>query len=164
MATAAKKLKKVQESNVSHLPTPPATTVRLGKQTFTAPASLGELVLHGAALKNEIDGLKDKLEEVNAKILAEVPRWMDGNGTLHIVIAGVDCTVSLRDSVAIADVGTLRELLGDRFPDLVKEKATYSPEPKLVSLALDGDDPMQFAVANCLRIQEAKATVGYKAA
>lgn len=161
MATAAKKLKKVQESNVSQLPTP---TVRLGKQTFAAPASLGELVLHGAALKNEIDGLKDKLEEVNAKILAEVPRWMDGNGTLHIVIAGVDCTVSLRDSVAIADVGTLRELLGDRFPDLVKEKATYSPEPKLVSLALDGDDPMQFAVANCLRIQEAKATVSYKAA
>lgn len=161
MATAAKKLKKVQESNVSQLPTP---TVRLGKQTFAAPASLGELVLHGAALKNEIDGLKDKLEEVNAKILAEVPRWMDGNGTLHIVIAGVDCTVSLRDSVAIADVGALRELLGDRFPDLVKEKATYSPEPKLVSLATDGDNPLARDVAGCLRIQEAKATVSYKAA
>ena len=164
MATAAKKLKKVQESNVSHLPTPPVATVKLGKQTFTAPASLGELVLHGAALKNEIDGLKDKLEEVNAKILAEVPRWMDGNGTLHIVIAGVDCTVSLRDSVAIADVGALRELLGDRFPDLVKEKVNFTPEAKLVAIATDGDHPLARDVASCLRIQEAKASVSYKAA
>lgn len=160
MATAAKKLQKAQ-ANVTPMPT---GTVKLGRETFPAPANLAELVRKGRDIKVMMDELKAELDTVNAAILAEVPRWMDGVGTLHIITEGVDCTVTLRDAVAIENVGTLRELLGDRFPDLVKEKVNFTPEAKLVAIATDGDHPLARDVASCLRIQEAKASVSYKAA
>lgn len=164
MATAAKKLKAAQDKAQSNVTNLPVATIKLGRETFPGTADLAELVLRGRDIKSMMDELKAELDEVNAQILAEVPRWMEGTGTLHILADGVDCTVSLRDAVAIADVGTLRELLGDRFPDLVKEKVAYTPEAKLVSMATDGDSKLQREVAACLRIQEAKASVTYKAA
>lgn len=163
MATAAKKLKKAQDeatqTNVARLP---VTTVKLGKETFPAPASLGELVQKGKDIKDMMDELKADLEAINAQILAEVPRWMEGTGTLHIIVDKVDCTVTLRDGVTIGDVDQLRTVLGNRFDDLVKAKVSYAPEAKLVAMATDGDEPLQRDIAGCLKIQEAKATVSYK--
>ncbi len=162
MTTNASKLKAIQEK--ARVDAMPVATIKMGRKTLPASSSVTVAVLKGKRIKEQMDALKAKLEEVNAVILKEVPQWMDGVGTLHILIDDVDCTVTLRDAVTISDVDSLQDTLGDRFKDLVKAKVSYSPEPALIEMAVDADEPLQGDIAACLRVQEAKATVSYKAA
>ena len=111
-----------------------------------------------------MDSLKKQLDEINAQVLGIMRPYLSDTGTVHILMDGVDCAITLRDSVSICDVGGLRELLGECFPSLVRERSTYSPEQKLVAMALDADDPRSGQIAMCLSIQEGKANITYKAA
>lgn len=156
MAKAAQKLvKKVDRM--------PSCYIKVGREEFKGTPSLGMLVQQGQALKQEMDVYKKKLEAVNEKIVERiVGEFLEDTGTAHVVASGIDCTVALRESVVISDADGLRDVLGDRFGDLVTEKTTYKPERKLVSMACDGDGKDRDVIAKCLTVKEAKPSVTYK--
>ncbi|MFN3390117.1 MAG: hypothetical protein ACK40O_14435, partial [Allosphingosinicella sp.] len=71
-----------------------------------------------------------------------------------LVVPGV-CRVSVAKStsVGIKDADKLRELLGERFGDLVSESVSYKPSEALIEMSADGDDPMAPAYRALLTVR-----------
>lgn len=74
-----------------------------------------------------------------------------------VVIPGVcRASYSVRQTVKIADPERLAAVLGERYGDLVVESITYKAEPKLVDMSVDADEPLQPAIAACLKVSESE--------
>jgi hypothetical protein len=150
MATKAKKVKAL-----------PATKLKMGKEEWDGPPALGKLARDGYDLKQEMDRVKTKLDEINAKIFDGVSDQLGDAGTIHVLSEGVCASVALREKVDISDPEALEAALGERFPDLVKVKVSYAPEKKLVEIALDPSDPLAESVRGALTVKTAKPSVTY---
>ncbi|WP_043698837.1 hypothetical protein [Tepidimonas taiwanensis] len=96
-------------------------------------------------LEEELKGLKDELAQAL------------GTG-VSLVVPGV-CRVSVAatSSVSVADADKLRELLGERFADLVTESVSYKPTEQLIEMSADGDDPMAPAYRALLKVRQGRA-------
>lgn len=116
-----------------------------------ASAKVRKLVAEGWAVKNQMEALKDRMSEINSKLIEAV-------GPGHALILEGQCrsTVSNRRTQTISDADALHKALGDeRFSLLVSEKVSYKPEPKLIEMACDGDHPLAEAIRSAIRIDEA---------
>lgn len=121
-------------------------TLKQGNAEVAAPKALVELCESAWSLKTRLDLLTTEFN--NAK--ARIQEALEGEGV--VLLPGV-CRVTCanRTTVAIANVDALVVAVGKkRFPDLVKEKTTYAPEPKLLEIASDAAHPDHEAVLACL--------------
>ncbi len=154
MATQSQKIARITKSK---------TLVKIGRESFPAPAKLGALAEQGHDIKSQMIILREELEAINAKIVRKIKdKWLTDNGTCHVLIGNVDCTITTRDAVKIIKPGELKDMLGDRYKDLVKETVSYKAYPKLVDMACDDDDTLGLQVKKHLSTKQAKPGVTYK--
>lgn len=115
------------------------------------------VICQGWNLKQQIERLQSQLNEVNAQLMTQ----FDQNANL--VLPGL-CRASIaeREAVKITDANKLRGVLYERFSDLVRETVQYKPEPKLVEMAVDADEPLAPAIRACLAVSKA-ASVTWRA-
>lgn len=115
-------------------------------EVSAADPSLIRLGMKGWDIQKQIAALEEELKPIKAQ-LAEA---LVGNS---MVVKGV-CRVVVSESerVSIGDADKLAAVLGDRFGDLVKSEAVYKPEPRLVEMACDADDPLQPSIRACLKV------------
>lgn len=75
-----------------------------------------------------------------------------------VVLAGV-CRASyaVRQTVKITDPDRLAAVLGERYGDLVAESVSHKAEPKLLDMSTDGDEPLQPAIAACLKVSQSES-------
>ena len=140
-------------------PTPKGEiTNRTTGEVTKAPKKLVEKVERGFAIKREMDALKEELDGINSQLIEEV-------GPNHTIeVEGlVKASISESQRVKVAQPGTLRGVLGQRFEDLVREETRYEPEPKLKEMAFAGDDPQADKIRDALTISTSRS-VSYKAA
>ncbi|MDM7462171.1 MAG: hypothetical protein P3W95_000715 [Tepidimonas taiwanensis] len=109
---------------------------------------LVQAAMRAMGLVKRIDGLEEELKGLRAELAEGV-----GAGR-SLVVPGV-CRVSVAKttSVGIKDAEKLRELLGERFGDLVSESVSYKPSEALVEMSADGDDPMAPAYRALLTVR-----------
>ncbi len=75
-----------------------------------------------------------------------------------VVVPGVCRAIySVRQTVKIADPERLAAVLGERYGDLVVESLAYKAEPKLIGMSTDADEPLQPAIAACLKVSESES-------
>lgn len=98
---------------------------------------LVQAAMRAWGLVKRIDELEEELQAIKAELASGV-----GAGA-SLVVAGV-CRVSVAKttSVGIKDAEKLRELLRERFADLVTESVSYKPTQQLIEMSSDGDDPL----------------------
>ena len=109
---------------------------------------LVQAAMRAMGLVKRIDELEEELKGLKAELA-------DGVGAgRSLVVPGV-CRVSVAKttSVGIKDADKLRELLGERFGDLVSESVSYKPSEALVEMSADGDDPMAPAYRALLTVR-----------
>lgn len=111
-----------------------------------------QLVMQGWALKKEIDELEAQLKEISAKLIEA-----HGVGASLVVHGVCRASITEREAVKIQDAERLKKVLGARFSDLVQVVVTYKPEPRLVEMACDGDEPLQPAIRACLTVGKSAA-------
>ena len=109
---------------------------------------LVQAAMRAMELVKRIDELDEELKGLKAELAEGV-----GAGR-SLVVPGV-CRVSVAKttSVGIKDADKLRELLGERFGDLVSESVSYKPREALISMSADGDDPMAPAYRALLTVR-----------
>lgn len=109
---------------------------------------LVQAAMRAMGLVKRIDELEEELKGLKAELAEGV-----GAGR-SLVVPGV-CRVSVAKttSVGIKDAEKLRELLGERFGDLVSESVSYKPSEALVEMSADGDDPMAPAYRALLTVR-----------
>jgi hypothetical protein len=109
---------------------------------------LVQAAMRAMGLVKRIDELEEKLKGLKAELAEGV-----GAGR-SLVVPGV-CRVSVAKttSVGIKDADKLRELLGERFGDLVSESVSYKPSEALIEMSADGDDPMAPAYRALLTVR-----------
>lgn len=117
------------------------------KEQSAAPEKMVHQVLQAWQLLRKIEALQEDLEpmleDLRPKLLGQ-----------SLVIPGVcRLAVATTSSVGIKDPQKLLELLGDKFEDLVIEKATYKPTEKLIEMSADADDQMAPAYRALLTIK-----------
>jgi len=96
------------------------------------------------------------------KSIVEAEGYLADIATVHFIAAEYRATVRANDDKpAVSDPERLKEILGQRFDDLVTTKTTYTPEPKLLAIAEDEDDPLSAAVLKCLRTGGRKISVKF---
>ncbi len=119
---------------------------RVSGEAAAATPEIIRQALVGWDIQKQIAELESHLKPIKAQ-LGEL---LVGNS---LVIKGV-CRVVVAESerITIADEDKLAAVLGDRFSDLVKVEATYKPEPRLVEMACDADDPLQPSIRACLKV------------
>ena len=122
--------------------------------------ALRNLVRSGAALQKEIDALESRLSDINRAIMTEAPRCIGEAETLHIQDENIKCTVDFADGLIISDVGPLYRLFGVRFTELIKTDP-LRPDPRLVAMAADADNPQSQQIASCLQLGDVGLGVRY---
>lgn len=107
-----------------------------------------ELVAEGWRLKRAVADAEERLRETQERL------WrLLGPGVTAIVPGLCRVTTSERQVVTIAQPDVLREALGARFHDLVREETVWRPEPRLLDLAADADAPESGALRQALAIR-----------
>ncbi len=118
--------------------------------------ALWEKKCAGEEIKEELDAIKK-----------DVLEGFDGlSPSAAILIPGV-CRISLKKGAAkwtIREVDLVRELLGDRFGDLVDEKTTYVVTPKLTAMIADAADPVGRELKRHVKLVQGDPTVQIVAA
>ncbi len=149
MAKTATKAK--QEQAAQALAGKPAAWIEVHGSDERLQAVAPQLVqaaIRAWGLMRRIDELEEELKGVKAELAEGV-----GAGR-SLVVPGV-CRVSVAKttSVGIKDADKLRELLGERFGDLVSESVSYKPSEALIEMSADGDDPMAPAYRALLTVR-----------
>lgn len=138
----------------------PGVSVLLNNAGTSEVALLHNLVQTGAAIDREIAELQGQLREINGAIADEAQQYICHAESLHIRSEGVDCAVSLGSEIIVDDVEALREILGMSFDELVWV-TPCRPDPRLIAMAADADNPQAKQIAACLRVEESTSTVSY---
>ena len=98
-----------------------------------------------------VPGKAYPLEEALKPIKAGLQEALSAGGSL--VVKGVcRVVVSEAERVSIGDAGKLAAVLGERFGDLTRTEMVVKPEPRLVEMASDGDEPLSPAIRACLKV------------
>jgi hypothetical protein len=131
---------------------PAGIKVMADGQTLPLDKASMRLVMQGWQRKLEMEAAKARLEEVNAALLEA-----HGGGCKLRVVGIATATLSARSTVKVSDPERLREVLGERWDDLVAERVSYSAYDRLVELSVDGDEPLAPAIRQCLTIADSTA-------
>ncbi|GIX31396.1 MAG: hypothetical protein KatS3mg124_1868 [Porticoccaceae bacterium] len=115
------------------------------------------LVMKGWQIKKQIEELDAQLKAIHAQLIEA-----HGPGATLIVRGVCRASITEREAVKIEDAERLKAVLGDRFGHLVKTEVSYKPERRLIEMACSGDEPLQPAIAACLRVG-ASAAVTWRA-
>ncbi len=114
-------------------------------------------------MKKDGDDVKVELDTLKKEVL----EGFEGiSPSASILIPGY-CRISLKKGASkwtIKDVAVVREKLGARFADLIEEKITYAPTPKLIAMIADGDDETGKALRKYLKLTIGDPTVAIAAA
>ncbi len=119
-----------------------------GEGRVAASNELAQIAVRAWMMARAMDDLEEELKQLKAQLAQEI-----GAGRSLVVSTVCRVIVSATSSVSIADAEKLRELLGDRWSDLVTESISYKPSEKLIALASDADDPMSPAYRALLRVR-----------
>ena len=104
------------------------------------------LVMEGWALHTHIADLSEQLDAIKTKLLALMTdETLEVKGVCRAVAATTE-------RVSIADAVALQSVLGERFGDLVKTDISHKPEPRLIEMASDADEPLRDALRACLKV------------
>jgi hypothetical protein len=114
------------------------------------------LVMQGWSIKKQIDELEAQLKAIQEQLIEA-----HGAGASLIVHGVCRASIAERESVRIQDAERLKQVLGFRFTDLVKTEVSYKPQPKLIEMACDADEPLQPAIGACLTVGKS-ATVTWR--
>lgn len=123
-----------------------------GKEEVALDAASIRKVMEGWEARRILDEAKARLDAINAELI-------EAHGTgCALVVTGI-CRASLvnRQTVRIEDAEGLRAVLGERYPDLVRESVAYKAADRLIDIAVDGDDPLQMPVAACLSVASSQS-------
>lgn len=129
---------------------------RDGGEVTPLEPSMVALILRGWTIKNQMDELDVQLKAINAEILAahDVGVSLSVPGVCRVI-------TSERETVKISEPTKLQRLLGPRFADLVRVETAYKPEPRLLAIATDGDDPLAAGIGECLSLSHS-ASVSWR--
>lgn len=116
-------------------------------EAMAADGALVRLAMQGFELVKQIDALEVRLKTIKDDLAEKL-----GAGRSLIVPGVCRVSVEAREAVSISDPDRLRLVLGDRFDNLVRAVMTYKPEPRLIEMACDGDEPLQPSIGACLKI------------
>lgn len=130
----------------------PAGVKVLGNETVPLDKPSMRLVMQGWQAKLEAEVAKARLEEINHKLIEA-----HGYGCKLRVTGIASATLSARSAVRVSDEARLREVLGERWDDLVIETVSCRPRDALVELSVDGDDPLAPAVRECLVVANSES-------
>jgi len=106
--------------------------------------------------KSQIDALNKILKE-QKDVLTTKAREILGDDEASTVTLSVDddsVKITFGWDVKVEDEGTLQEILGDRFQDLVTTNVVFKPDNKLRVMAVDDD-----GLRECLVIKEKAPSV-----
>lgn len=138
-AVRAAKLKAVQPQ-----PVPVQVFIKKGKSTseIISPV-LADLVPRAFGLYQDMKAVEPELKKLKAAIFNELEPELDGSGTITVLVENIACKITQGWEYLIdeKDIPLLKELLGDRFVDLVTVKNYFKPEKKLVEMCFEGDTP-----------------------
>jgi hypothetical protein len=120
---------------------------RLSGDIQGAEPSLVRLAMQGWEIQKQMAALEEALKPIKADLQDALQAGSS------LVVKGVcRVVVSEAERVSIGDADRLAGVLGDRFADLVKTESVYKPEPRLVEMACDGDEPLSPAIRACLKV------------
>ena len=132
-------------------------TVKIGKnETELASKAVQAAVLNFVETKGEIDLLNEKLKGYKATMIDQA-RDILGDGDTQTLTFCVDddkVKIGFAFDIKIKDEAALREILGERFDDLVSVKTDYKPDTKLKEMALDDD-----GLRECMSVKEKAPSV-----
>ena len=131
--------------------------VKIGKKTSPRENISDEMALLGfIKTKGEIDTLNEELKGYKT-VLAEAAKEELSDtdaSTVTFQIGDKAVKISFGWDIKIKDPDTLKEVLGERFYDLVEETIVQKPAKKLKEIALEDD-----GIRECLEIKEKTPTV-----
>lgn len=123
----------------------------VGRSESPAPAALTRAVIAAWEAKIAADDAKKVFEAAQEKVIDLL------HSPCSVVVAGVcRMSYSVRQIVKISDPERLAAVLGERYGDLVIESISHKAEPKLISMGSDADEPLQPAIAACLKVSESE--------
>lgn len=158
MATMASKLKTKQAEQGR------TVFVRIGRgreKRQIVDTEFAYVIEDACALYYEIKALESALKENKEKIAKKARNFLDDAGTVTFITdLDVEAKVTFQYEAVIPpeNIEKVRELLGDRFNDLVKVKTTYTATPKLIELAVDADRGGELAEAITVREKAVQVT------
>jgi len=138
--------------------------IKMGKEKFPGRPELREMVLQGYDLKQAMDNAKAKMELLHEKILEYIKDYFKDyqTGTINVLTSGVKLTASLKQNFNVLNPESVKELLGERYADLMVEKISYRLSPKLKEMLVDADDQTGMALREFFNIKDAKAGMKYE--
>jgi hypothetical protein len=116
-------------------------------EVSAAEPSLIRLAMQGWEIQKQMAALEEALKPIKAGLQEAL-----STGSSLVVKGVCRVVVSEAERVSIGDADKLAAVLGERFGDLVKTEAVYKPEPRLVEMASDGDEPLSPAIRACLKV------------
>ncbi len=121
-----------------------------GHQT-TLRAPMVRRVMEGWAIRREIEALEERLKDLQSKLKGD---FQSEGGSISLIVPGVcRLIIAQRESVRIADAERLQAVLGaGTFQSLVRAEVAYKPEPRLIEMSADADEPLAPAIRACLSI------------
>ena len=131
--------------------------VKIGNKTQPRKNTKDEIsLLSFIETKSEIDRLNEELKKHKEALCTAAKEELSESDASTVTFQKDDQAVKITFGwdIKIKDEEALREIIGDRFYDLVEEKTTQSPSKKLKEMALD-DDGLQ----SCMIIKEKTPSV-----
>lgn len=131
--------------------------VKIGRKTSTERnRSVEGAVTAFCETKAKIDELDEQLKKHKTLIVDEAKNILgdDDVSTITFSVGEDSVKISFGFDIKVTDDTTLKEILGDRFEDLVTVKTDYKPVNKLKEMALEDD-----GLKSCLAVKEKTPTV-----
>jgi len=117
-------------------------TIRSGRAEGrpTANRDVALAIEEAVNLQKRLETIKTQLEARKDVVRAFALKLDVDGKSVHITTEdGAHAEVTFTDDVKVADTKALKNLLGDRFDDLVSTTTTYKPRSALVELAVNAD-------------------------
>jgi len=112
------------------------------EQTDFFDVDLAEAVRAYRRLKADMAAFEPTIGQLKEQIVAKARRQLNGKGTVRFIVDDKPLKVTFGYACVIPEehVAKVRELLGERFIDLVRVKTEYSGTQTLIDLASDADE------------------------
>ena len=140
MATMASKIKEAGLKNNK-------VTVKRGRKIFNIEDDkLKAIIIAAKHLQDDVKSFEPTLKEYKKYIASAAKEYLDGSGSLTFEVKDDDEVISCRivfgyECIIPDDmVDKVKEILGDRFFDLIKVKREYHATKRLVEMVCDGEE------------------------
>ena len=92
-------------------------------------------------LKQDVETLKPSMEQYKTVLIEKAKQHLNGMGTIRFIVDGraLKITIGYECVIAPEHLAEVKDLLGERFVDLVRMKTSYTGTQTLIDLASDAD-------------------------